>query len=258
MRFFCHCVVFFFTFNVHVKVNAQDYVQLLPDNKVIEEPEDCILKSSVCAIKTHWNRKFELQVGSSLVIIDGRSIVLRTGSDSIRLVRGGVWVRAIGKFRIVTEYGIIKGQDGEMWVRRKNNKVYAKATFHDLQMKPKGGHNILDLPTGFQNWLGPVDQRGAATTGMPSPIDFEDHIIRWARLFPGTAKEFTRKVRQLQKVWSDAVYSAGPFHADFVNRQLATAAEQERIEAERLRRIQEENRRLRQRFRRRNYYHLVQ
>jgi hypothetical protein len=263
-RIFLHFASFALAFSIEVRVEASERVDLgsaktrLPvARKVVQEPAGCLTAngSSVtqgCAIGTASNERFTLLLESSSIALDRSTSVIRENSTLIRLLNGAIWVRSKGDLTVQTEFGEAKIEsEGEMWVRRSKDQMIVSATDVPVLLIPRGGKEALVIEMGLENEVGRVGKKGQAETGLPTPIDFRDHVERWARLYDGDKKSFEEKVRQFHSLWQEAGHRASEIHRQLHARKLASMAEDKK-KREKARSAEESrNRDLREMLRRR-------
>lgn len=232
-------------------MQASEIVQLPNASQIQEEPKNCLLETSRCAVRTRIGEKFKLSVGESVVHLDQQTAVVRLSAESVRLISGAIWVQAKSPFTVQTEFGEMKTEPGEMWVHRTSEYVYANASVNRVLIFARGAKSELWVEPGWENWIGRVGRNGVAETGVPKPIHFETYIERWARLHVGSKTSFEKAVKDFHRTWSVAVKEAAEVHQALYERKMASLEAAEQREKERRERIEAENRALREMFRRR-------
>lgn len=212
----------------------------------VSEPADCAAHSDqVCSMQTRAGEKFEIQVGNANVVLDFESTIIRTSQSAITLVNGTVWVKTSGEFTVTTEFGAahVLGAN-EFWVHRTNERMIVSAVSESLLLKPRGSLTELRLEPGEENWIGGVGYGAReASSGIPQPILLESHLVRWARLYPGSSKQFHADVSIFKGKWSRGLATIADYHSQLAkNRREALAQESEeraKIKAQREARSQE-------------------
>jgi hypothetical protein len=248
LRFF----VFFLASILEVQVHANSSIVLLQkQDELYQEPDNCLVESSVCAVKTAAGRKYELTVNKSKVTLGSDSILVRLGLDSIQLVQGSVAIETIGSLKIETEYGTILSADGKLWLSHESDRILVRSLSGTANIQKRGSHDDLPLPAGFEIRIGGVSKKGVASSTVPTVMDLTDHIRRASRLFAGTKKEFRKELQKLSVIVDHAAVIASQLAESWVEREIAAVtAEQERREKVR-KNFEAESIRLRQLFRER-------
>ncbi len=245
----------FFSF-AEVHIYAKDFVTLPLVTNVATEPEDCVLKSSFCSVKTSVRQKYVLVFGESEVTLDENSIVVRETSDTIALVKGMILVKAKGLTKVKTEFGSVQGEDSEFMVSREGKKVVARAIYKSLVLFPKGSKEQLELESGFKNYLSGVGKNGEAQTGIPLVWDFDKMLNMRARLFSGHKQDFKRVAKDLHEVWEKAVGQASYRHQIYAGRYIAKVEEERKVEQLKRQKVLEQEKALRKMMTERNYLDL--
>lgn len=234
-----HVLAFALAFTIDVRVKAE--TALLPNSsEVLQDPKGCILQASICAVKTRDHEKYKFAVGASTVVLDANSSVIRLSGNAITLLSGTVWIRGQGPFSVRSEFGVARSEDGEFWVARTSGRMTVSATGGALVLEPRGSKVFLRIDSGEENWIGGISRDGVATTGVPQAIPLAEHLRRWARLFPGTKREFEKESRSFHSSWSRGLASVASYHETLAEerRQAVHAEAEQRAQA----RAQEEAR----------------
>jgi hypothetical protein len=124
---------------------------------------------------------------------------------------------------------------------------------NDQVLFPRGATTGIRIEPGFENWMSTVRGDGVAETGIPAALKFNTHLVRWARLFRGTKKDFEKQVRHFQKTWSEAVLETARFHHELASRKLAAQEERQKQQAKKQAEVEARNRYLRGLFRQKNF-----
>ncbi|MCM2282453.1 MAG: hypothetical protein NDI61_11485 [Bdellovibrionaceae bacterium] len=243
-------IAFFLAFTLDVRVHAAETAALPNSQEVLQDPADCVLRASVCAVKTASFEKYKLAVGEASVYLDSSTAVIRRSEVELTLLSGTVWVRSSAGFTVSSEFGVVQSEGGEFWVSRDASRMTASATEKALMLRPRGATDALRVDVGEENWIGRVASNGIASSGVPQAIALAPHLRRWARLFPGTRQAFEKETRRFHASWSRGLASVADYHEELaVQRRQAL-----RIEAERRARLREQeesrSRELRAMFRR--------
>ncbi|MGE3973228.1 MAG: hypothetical protein AB7F59_01735 [Bdellovibrionales bacterium] len=242
LKYFLVFMIFF----IEIRVKASVAYPKL--GEAIQEPLNCLAQQVVCAVSTFDKSKYDLTVGTAHVILGGRTTILRNDADLITLVSGEIWVRTNGHIKIQSEFGSYVLEKAEAWVIKENGKMLVRTVSGEADVLPRGGKE-LPLPAGFEVWISAVDASGVATSSIPRAIDIRDHMKRWAQLFPGTKAEFKKAVLAFRTVWNESVEKAATFHAEVVQRNIASEQNEALKKKQTLEQIKLENQRLRALFR---------
>jgi hypothetical protein len=239
-------VLFLLTFTLEVHV----YAASVP----IQEPRGCLQTKDVCALENADERGFEFEIDGATVTLDRDSAVIRKSPGEIRIVRGTAWVHAHAKpFLVSSEFGGVRSVgEGDFWVTKSTSELTAMAVSTDVELSPRGSQETLTVTQGLQNTLGKVGFDGQASTGLPMPIPFKDHVLRWGRLYKGPKAEFEAQVDRFHAKWQEAAQESAAINKAVFDRKIAAVEEAARIEAEKKAKVEAENRALREMFRRRN------
>lgn len=232
-----------------VQIQASEIITRSNTTNVTLNPKNCLIESSVCSVLTPAGKKFELTFGKSAAILDENTAVLRDSATQITLLQGRVWVKTSEGATVRTEYGRVtlpKG-NGEFWAEKSvaTRKVTFSAVNGNLVMVPRGSQEEIAILQNYENWLGPVDKAGIATSGVPHLIDIENHVNRWARLYSGGKRAFKKEVHNFFLTWHPMVEEVSDKHRALALRTLASESEKQKKEAERQKVIHAERNRVR-------------
>jgi hypothetical protein len=238
--------VFLVTFTLEIHV----YAAQVP----MQEPSGCLKTANVCAIENHDERGFEFPVGGATITLDRDSAVIRKSEKEIRLVKGTVWIRAGDKpMTVSSEFGsAVNLGAGDFWIVKSANELVAIAVSAEVEIAPRGTGEPLTIHRGLQNTLGKVGFNGVASTGLPMPIAFKDHVLRWGRLYRGSKAAFEKQVGVFYTQWEEATQESAEVNKAVYDRKIASIENARRLEAEKKAKVQSENQVLRDLFRRRN------
>jgi hypothetical protein len=224
--------IFIFFFTVEVRVKASE---------LIERPQGCLNQKSTCALQTkddvfHYsNPQLEFHLGKD-------SLSLKHSSNELEFASGALWVARYEKMNVKTIYGSVNAKNGPFWVLQGEEKIWIRNVNGDLKVKVRDGREV-ELPIGFQIWIGGVDSNGQSTMGIPETIHFDEHIRLWSRLFPGTKEKFKDEVESVKFTWGPVAERAAELYTNMALRQRRIA-EARAAELERRRLAVEEERRM--------------
>lgn len=249
-----HGLIFFAFFSLEVTVHAKekDAPEAVP-RTLIEEPTLCLRRASVCALENTGARGFELKLGESTVVLDTGAAIVRRSNDDIRLIKGTIWVQATSAVHVTTEFGTMANASaGDFWISRSKDAMTGSAISTTVLMTANGGHETLEIVPGLENTIGAIAFDGKATTSVPTPVPFKDHLIRWARLYRGPKPDFEAGVDRFHAVWANASVVSAEVSRTLVERKIATVEAEKAARQARARKAEAEKRELHELFRRRS------
>lgn len=263
-------VGFILGFSLEVRVKAEGSVQLRNitslslNNRVLQEPKGCFEQSSKCAFQISLGRKLDIPFSGGRWYFSQNSMLIRQGDWSeLRLVEGMLRFKAEtgGRGTIVTDLiqVILEGTSASADVFVEKNKDQVRVVNvgdHDVAISRRTAQGFQSrrefLPPGTEILVErPSSRSGDVEIGLPVPFDFEDQVIREARLFDGKKAEFHVRVAQLIEKRNQAAELVAPVHEAMAKRTIASI-ERQREEARRGRAQREaRDRELRLMFRKR-------
>ncbi|OQW48602.1 MAG: hypothetical protein A4S09_04175 [Proteobacteria bacterium SG_bin7] len=238
-------VVFLAFSLLDLHVEGRELIQIKDAKTVIMQPKDCVIESSVCSVMTPKRKKYELVFGKSTALMDENTAVLRESATQIALLKGRMWVKTSESIVIRSEFGIAKVTNGEIWVTKIGQKVTFSPLTGELIMVPRGSKESIVVLPNYENWLGPVNKAGVATSGIPRLLDIENHIQRWGKLYTGNKMQFKKDVHEYFLVWYSLVEEDSDKNREIALRTIATEAENKRREEDRQKKIKDERSRVR-------------
>jgi hypothetical protein len=193
-------------------------ISLSETKNPVQQPADCLNSKSVCAIKTPEQNKFVLKSDEAEFVMDSDSTIVRTSVSEIKVITGTVWVKSKTPVTVTTAFADVVSQGGEFWVTVDSSQVHVSAVDESLILNCKDKKTSLRLEVGEENWVAGIDKKGESTSGVPRAIAFEDHLMRWARLYSGTKTQFEADVKSFHSRWQRSLASVAEY-----NKQLADA-----------------------------------
>lgn len=228
-----------------VQIQARELISRRLATEVTLDPKNCLQESSVCSVLTPNGKKFELVFGTTTAVLDEDTAVLRESATQITLLKGRVWIKSPEGATLRTEYGSVTLKSGEFWAEKTSQKITFSAIQGTLILRPRGSQEEIAVLPKYENWLGPVDQKGIATSGLPRLVDIDNHVSRWARLYSNGKRAFKKEVHEFFLDWFPMVEEASDKHRELALRTIASEAEKQKRESERQKVIRAEYSRVR-------------
>ncbi len=219
--------LFLITLTLEVRVHAKEIISLPNDPAPLLLPEHCLESQAECVVSTKDETKYKLKNKEQTLTLGASTVVSREDSGHYTLIRGIIWIKTQTALEIKTEFGSVRATQGEFWVSQTDEKVWAQAIDGSLILAPRGSQLVAELQPGHENWLGPVQKNGIAEMGLPQPISFTEHLARWARLYPGTKKQFRKEAEEFKLKVAPAAGEDARYYSELVERQVAAVREQE-------------------------------
>ncbi len=217
-------LIFLLVFTVEVKVIAARIS--LPAVKVpVQQPNDCLKSSDICAIKTPEFGKYSLTLPGADIILDANTTVVRVTSTEVKLITGTLWIKSKADTKISTTFGDANSA-GEFWVRTDVDKMLVSSVEGSVTLTGKDKKTVIRLDEGEENWIGGIARNGESTSGVPKAIAFEDHLLRWARLYSGSKTQFELDVKSFHSRWSRQLASVADYHKQLADRRLKVIDEE--------------------------------
>jgi hypothetical protein len=250
--FLVKALLFVSTFSLEITVHAADKSVPIEIQTTLQEPHNCLATKDVCAVENLGETGFDVKVGDSIVTLDHGSSLIRKSDNEVRMIKGTAWIKAEKTMVVSSEYGAFQNVgSGDFWVTKTSTQVTAMAVSSDVEIKPRGSQETLLISQGLQNSLSQVGFNGQAATGIPMPIPFKDHVMRWGRLYRGPKKAFESSVDEFHVKWEAATEAAAVIHHSLYDRVIASADQEAKAEAAKKAKIEAENQALRDMFRKR-------
>jgi hypothetical protein len=253
-RAILHLCLFVLAFTLEIRIakaGSESITQSKPPKQdaILQEPRGCLEnKVEPCALKSNSGQKFELNYASAHIVMDHSTALILT-QKGVVLVDGTVWVRTDRKVNVKTEFGYAEVSNAEAWISRSEKRMTVSVISNSVELYPRGAAEPLVINSGLENYMGGVEKDGSAETGLPVAIGFSEHIERWARLFSGTKAQFESQVAAFHSTWVEAAQEAADVHQALLGRKVASVKAEEDLKAAKRAKIEQENRELRDLFR---------
>lgn len=244
MKKFAHVLLFIAAFQMEVRVRASEPAMTYPEN--------CLGRSVPCSFKVTED-KWSFESGN---------VKLSAGNDTIltaedikskewKLVSGTLWVQNGPSVKIKTVSAQAEGSSGQYWVfAQKDGRIVFRNITSKLIVTFKD-QTKLEIPRGFEVWVGNVNSQAKTEHGMIEPINLKEHLKAWYELYPGKRAQFVSEVQDLKDQWSDLVEQSGDIYKKVAERELAALDDKKRAQLEVQRKKEEERLRIRAEFHKR-------
>ena len=143
-----------------------------------------------------------------------------------------------------------EGSSGQYWVFVEKNRTVFRNVSAKLVVTFKD-QTKMEIPRGFEIWVGNVNSEARVEHGMVEPIDLKRHLKSWHSLYPGTRQQFVSEVQDLKDQWADLVEQSGDIYKKVAERKLAALDDEKRHQLEIQKQKEEERRQVRETFYRR-------
>lgn len=233
--------LFFIAFSLEVRVRASATLTL---------PENCLGQVSPCSLKV-GEEKWSFESGNLRLRAEkGTILTVNSTTQEWTLVAGGLWVQNAPSVRIKTLSAEAEGSSGQYWVFSDKDRFLFRNITAKLTLILKD-QSKMEVPRGFEVWVGGVDSEARVERGMVQPIDLKQHLKSWQALYPGSRSQFISEVQDLKGQWADLVEKSGDIYKKVAERKLALVSEEQRQAQERQKKKELERRRLRENYHRR-------
>lgn len=199
--------VFFFALNVRVRASSD----------LLERPKGCLTNLNVCALQTK-SSAFNFTSSSDEFHLGPSTLILRHSLSHLEFISGTLWSQNYEKMKVSTIFGDVDAVTGPFWILGDKDKIWIRNVNADLKLHLRDGRTI-ELPIGFQIWMGGLDQKGQSTIGIPEIIPVEDHIRVWSYMFHGTKEEFKKEVVALKWTWGSLAEKSSQFYLNIAHHQ---------------------------------------
>lgn len=212
--------LFLAAFQLEVRVRASGVAEM------ISEPAHCVGVSAPCSFKVSeipWSSsvgKVKISAAPGTILTEEvRGLVWK-------LVDGTMWIKNGPSVKVKTAAAEVEAGSGEYWVLAEKDQVTFRNISARLVVRFKD-NTQLEVPRGFEVWVGGVDSNAHVQHGMVVPIRLKEHLKIWFSLYPGSKSLFLSEVQDLKDQWVDVTEQSGDIYQKVVERKLA-AIESER------------------------------
>lgn len=232
MKKFWHLFLFLAAFQMEVRVRASE--------ASLSFPENCLGKVSPCSFKVMTD-KWSYEAGNVKFRAPIATILTENSAEKEwNLVAGTLWVQNAPSIKIKTISAEAEGSSGQYWVFSEKGRFVFRNITAKLILTFKD-HTKMEIPRGFEVWVGDVDSEAKVEHGMIAAVDLKRHLKSWYALYPGDRQQFVSEVQDLKDQWADLVEQGGDIYKKVAERKLAALDDEKRRQVE-LHKQKEENR----------------
>lgn len=224
--------LFVLAFQMEVRVRAS--------GDVLQQPNACLKAQEVCAIQV-VGPVFHFHQGEKKLHAGKGSALVRLSESQWRFVKGSLWVEEGSSLGVESVYGSFKASRGQYWVVDQSDRIIIRNMNADVVITLRDGHR-LELPEGFEVWVGGLNSKGVSEFGMIRPVEMREHLPMWNALYRGSKDNFVKEVVQLRENWGDLTEKSSELYETLAKRELASVAESEKTAARKKARAIEERR----------------
>ncbi|WP_413291434.1 hypothetical protein [Bdellovibrio sp. HCB337] len=243
MKKFAHLLLFLAAFQVEVRVRASE-------STAVSFPENCIGKSIPCSFKVTED-KWSYEAGAIKLRAPMNTILTENSKTrDWTVVEGSLWVQNAPSVRVKTVSAEVEASSGQYWVFAEKNRTVFRNISSKLVVTFKD-QSKMEIPRGFEIWVGSVNSEAKVEHGMVEPIDLKQHLKSWFALYPGTRQQFVSEVQDLKDQWADLIEESGDIYKKVAERKMAALDEEKRKQLEVQKKKDDDRRQLRERFHKR-------
>lgn len=226
-------MIFLLAFQMEVRVRAA--------GDLVQKPDACLQQAGACALRVSTSG-FHFEKDNVKIHASGGSTLARQSMDFWRLMDGALWVESGRGLRVETLYAATQAEQGEYWIFVQNSKIYVRNMSASLKVELRDG-KTLELPEGFEVWIGSVNSKGQTEYGVIEPVNMKELLPVWNSLYRGSKADFVLEVRRYRANWGDLTQKSSQLYQKLVEREIASVrAREEEQELRRQRRAAEAQR----------------
>lgn len=246
-------IVFFFLFPSWAFASEDSFSTLKLDAHPLMWPDGCMKKAGPCTVKTGKGKKLRWEMPDLSITLGEESIVNRKSAQVFEFVKGVLYINSFETIWVETEYGKVRSDSGRFIVSRTANKVELQSIDARLKVYPKGQESPSEVPPAYQYYISQVTDNGVAETDILQVVEFRPFLHRWGQLYAGGTKDFRKDLQSFYQTWTQAVETLSQLYKERAEANRFLASEREKKQKLRLKRIQEENKRLLELFKMKNH-----
>ncbi len=239
MKSFFNVFIFMLAFQMEVRVRASDSVSA---------PENCLGREVPCAYKVS-TEKWSFGSGNIKIhAVKGSVLTEIEKAREWKLVGGSLWVENAPSVKVRSTTSEVEGSSGQYWMMIEKDRTIYRNISAKLIVTLKD-QNKIEVPKGFEVWVGGVNSESQVEHGMVEPIDIKAHLKLWYSLYPGKQPQFLSEVQDLKDQWADRIEQSGEIYKKVIERKLAAVEDEKRQIEEKKRKQESERLRIREEFR---------
>ena len=248
-------IAFFFASVIDVRVRAASIEQ------PVELPPHCwarvahLKPNAACAYLNNKQKILMHMPFGELRMSPEASLILHAKKTlTLHLVRGVFWIRATQPILIKTLYADSRVTRGQVLIDAQDRHINIINLTSDLRYWPRGNGKGAPLPKAMAVSIGRVSSSGVARTGFPHAPSAATLFHVWTRVYAQSdMPELKGNVREFLPSWARATQEVGPWYAQIVQREIASAEQEKKNQARQRAKRQSEIKKLRDMFRAQNY-----
>ncbi|MBC7371458.1 MAG: hypothetical protein H7326_07835 [Bdellovibrionaceae bacterium] len=242
MKRFLSVFLFIAAFQMEVRVRAEGPSVSVPDN--------CVGRSFPCSFKVDSD-KWSYEASGVKLHATAKSMLTEVEKGrEWNLIEGTLWLENAPSVKIKTFASEAEGSSGQYWVLVEKNRVVYRNISSKLILTFKDQSKI-EVPKGFEVWVGGVNSEAAVEHGMVEPIDLKQHLKSWYQLYPGKRSQFISEVQDLKDQWADLIEKSGDMYKRIAERKMAALDDVKNQEVEKKKKQELERKRVRAEFHKR-------
>lgn len=221
-------------FQMEVRVKAH----MSPES--LSEPEGCLSGTGECHVKT-GTAVLQLKRGGGVLTVASGTILERK-DETWKLLQGALRAKNADA---VSVYGVLKPSSEAWLIDDGSGRLTVRAVAGASRFVLRDGREI-EVPEGFEVWIGGLGAGKRNLHGVPSPIPVEDHLKRLAAMDRLSGDDLRAEMKALKTRWQDRHEAAAALYDGIAKRGLASAEESERKERARRQAQDDEKKKYRQ------------
>lgn len=255
MKSVAKILILILVFSVEVSVRATTTQEQIQPENLIQFPEGCWQKSERCAIENKTNKVLTWPEKKVNLFLSTNSVVAKKTEQKFLLVSGRLYVQCKQAVEVKTSFLVVDCPEGsEFLIEQEKQQTKVTALNANLKLEAKGpSKEVILLQPGMLIEVGPVAKMGYSTVSFPRSVPLPWLILTWASAFDGGKDLLREKIATLLPVWKEQVESISSYNALVYNREVASHEEQLRQEQERRKKVEAENKKMRDLFKKKNY-----
>jgi hypothetical protein len=241
MRTLLRFLIFILAFQMEIRVRAEA--------PLMQEPVHCLSQKTPCVIQAAAGA-FHFKSEHLSLHATPKSVLAEDAENSWRYLSGNLWVEKSKNLKMHTIYADLTSERGSFWLVENEGKLFVRNVNADLVVQLRDGKK-LNVPEGFEFWIGGINSLGRSEFGMIRPIDIKQHLALWNELYQGDKEDFVAEVKEMKQYWGDLVARSGDIYKNQVQRKLASIEDEKQSAKEKKRREEAHKAKVRELYRQR-------